>query len=62
MEERLRGLTAEERLRGLPPEERLRGLPPEDVLRVVTSREFVAGLGPEQLAKLRKVLERPYNS
>jgi hypothetical protein len=57
-EERLRGLPPEERLRGLPPEERLRGLPPNERLRGVSFEELVFDLNEDQVAQLRKALER----
>ncbi len=57
-EERLRGLPPEERLRGLPPEERLRGLPPNERLRGMSFEELIFDLSEEQVAQLRKALER----
>ena len=58
VKERLQGLPTEEFLRGLTPEELLQGLPPEEILKHLTSEGRLEQLGKEQLARLRKMLER----
>ena len=61
-EQRLKGLPAEERLKGLPAEERLKGLPAEERLKGLKAEDCVHGMTPEELERLRKLLEaKPRN-
>jgi hypothetical protein len=61
IERRLAGLSPEDRLAGLSPEDRLTGLSPEDILSRFSLEDRLTGLSDEELAQLRRLIEKREN-